>query len=135
MSWVKKPWGQKQTIFESNDVIVDHLQILPGGFSSIHFHKLLRNTFYVLPQGDYVERTERLLTIQIFELQDGKPNPADHMVISHTDGPLTIPPKVIHRFQNASSLLLDIIEVSYLHGITIDEDIYRIPGFEKGGVQ
>ena len=134
MSWIKKPWGQKLTIFESNDVIVDHLQILPGGFSSVHFHKLLRNVFYVLPEMDGQHHLQQL-TIQIFELADEKANPVDHMTIDHAYGPLVIPPKVIHRFQNSGKLYINVIEVSYLHGVTIEDDIFRIPGYEKGGVQ
>ena len=57
MSWIKKPWGEKQTIFEDNHVIVDHLKILPGGFSSVHKHQLLRNCFFAFADHSMLGRT------------------------------------------------------------------------------
>ncbi len=149
MSWIKKPWGNKQTIMETDHVIVDHLMILPGGFSSIHQHKFLHNRFYVLDPATKLE-------IQVFEVEqhqievtsiadgghrrfvDGQkelnPNPVDHVLVTFENNSIAVPPKIWHRFRNPDEKnTIQIIEVSSLVSISIEDDIFRVPGFEKGG--
>ena len=125
MSWIKKVWGEKQTIFETDHVIVDHLKILPGGFSSVHKHQLLRNCFYVLDDGKFY--------IDVFVLVDNKPSPEDHVLVSKENNGIVVDPRIFHRFRNAEECQIEVIEVSYLAAIGIEDDIFRVPGFEIGG--
>src|SRR3990167_7608658 len=118
MSWIKKPWGEKQTIFEDNHVIVDHLKILPGGFSSVHKHQLLRNCFYVLDDGAnlYIDVfSESIVSI-------------DHVLVSKYNNGIVVPPHTLHRFRNSQDYVIEVIEVSYLASISIEDDIFRMPG-------
>lgn len=127
MSLIQKPWGCKIPIFESENVIVDHLVIKPGGFSSIHQHKFLHNRFYVLDPASKLE-------IQVFELANGSANPVDHVTVSWENNSIAVPPKIWHRFRNPDEKNeIQVIEISYLAGISIEDDIFRVPGFEKGG--
>lgn len=146
MSWINKPWGMKQTIMETDAVIVDHLVIKPGGYSSIHQHKFLHNRFYVIGSTDKLE-------IQIFEVEEQikdittsattpgirqyervyAPNPVDHITVAIDNNSIAVPPKIWHRFRNPLPSQIQVIEVSYLASISIEDDIFRIPGFEKGG--
>jgi mannose-6-phosphate isomerase-like protein (cupin superfamily) len=127
MSLIQKPWGCKIPIFESENVIVDHLFILPGGYSSIHQHKFLHNRFYVIDP-------DKRLEIQVFEITDGKANPVDHVTVSFENNSIAVPPKIWHRFRNPDEKQeIQVIEISYLAGISIEDDIFRVPSFQKGG--
>ncbi len=127
MSLIQKPWGLKQTIMETDHVIVDHLMIKPGGFSSIHQHKFLHNRFYVLD-------TFGKLEIQVFDIENDQPSPTDHVTVSWENNSIAVPPKIWHRFRNPDEKnALQVIEVSSLVSISIEDDIFRISGFEKGG--
>lgn len=139
MPLIKKPWGHKITIMETDHVIVDHLFIKPGGYSSVHSHKLLRNCFYVLKDWN--------LDIQVFEVENidvttriskqpgfiQQVNPVDHITVSRENNGVVIPPKIVHRFRNPHDCTIEVIEVSYLSAISIEDDIFRVAGYNVGG--
>ena len=131
MSLIKKPWGHKITIMDTDHAIVDHLFIKPGGYSSVHKHKLLKNCFYVLNPEDTLE-------IQVFEvdidMNTRSVNPVDHVVVSSENNGIIVPPGIYHRFRNPhEDRNIVIIEVSFLSIIRIEDDIFRVPGFDVGG--
>jgi len=116
-----KLWGFKQEIFSEHGVTVDLLTISPGGFSSIHAHKILHNYFYFL--GDMGD-----LNIEAYERigDTNKVGLLDFVCLNSSNRSLSVEPKNLHCFRNTSQVKIQVIEVTFDPGMKCEDDILRL---------
>lgn len=112
-----KLWGYEIWI-ENNDLYCGkHLHVVPGKQCSVHYHKIKKETFYII-NGELVlefanhtdlDKWNNMIDVQIKLLRKGDS--------------FTIDQNVSHRFYSATSYSCDFIEISTHHD---DNDSYRI---------
>lgn len=139
IKFVPKSWGYEKWIANSKLYCMKHLHVVRKRKSSVHFHKLKDETFYVnsgivlldyLPPklwkydeakslSDYVSEWQKP---QMKFLTEERANlDCRGQVVLPAGSVFHIPPFTIHRFQAVQDA--DIFEVSTQH---FDEDSYRI---------
>lgn len=112
-----KLWGYEIWI-ENNDLYCGkHLHVVPGKKCSVHYHKIKKETFYII-NGELIleyathtdlEKWNNMTDIQIKLLQKGES--------------FTIDQNISHRFYSATPCSCDFIEISTHHD---ENDSYRI---------
>ncbi len=112
----KKGWGLCTTIFKNSNVVVDLLDIEPGGFCSNHSHKAKYNIFQVL-EGELII----VLSLKNVERKT---------TLTKISSAYTIIPGVHHYFKTESHIGCKAIEVSF---VKIRED--DITRFSKSGIK
>jgi mannose-6-phosphate isomerase-like protein (cupin superfamily) len=113
---VNKKWGYEKWI-ENNDLYCGkHLHVLPDKWCSLHYHKIKKETFYVI-SGEMKLHYTKNMEIDLLYL-----NLLDSITLKEGES-FTIEPYTLHRFSSNLSIPCDFIEISTHHD---DEDSYRL---------
>lgn len=113
---VNKTWGYERWI-ENNDLYCGkHLHVLPDKWCSLHFHKIKKETFYVI-RGELILTYSKNMDIDLMYL-----NVLDKIILKEGEC-FTIEPYTLHRFSSNTSTPCDFIEISTHHD---DNDSYRL---------
>jgi len=127
MSAITKKWGISFQMSRSEKSIIAMAQVVPGGYCSIHFHRLMSNWFLVA-EGD--------LTVRIWtdDPKSGIPDEstAASFDLNSSSGAIVVPSNKMHQFVSKSGCR--VIEVYTPDGaaeIPEDQDICRLTA---GGV-
>jgi len=116
--WVIKGWGWERWI-ENNDLYCcKHLHVLPTKWCSVHYHKLKKETFYVI-NGELLLRFHDSTSRDWWQNNFYKV----HEVVLRSGESFTLETGVAHAFTSNTSQPCDFIESSTHHD---DEDSYRI---------
>jgi len=127
MSAITKKWGISFQMSRSEKSIIAMAQVVPGGYCSIHFHRLMSNWFLVA-EGD--------LTVRIWSdnPKSGMPDPAaavEHELDS-SSGALVVQSNKMHQFVSKSGCkVIEVYTPDGVAGIPEDQDICRLTA---GGV-
>lgn len=115
---VNKKWGYEIWI-ENNDLYCGkHLHVLPTKWCSVHYHKIKKETFYVI-KGSLILQYSDTLDKDIWLNHTDK---IQHIILNEGDS-FTLEPMVAHRFSSNKSVSCDFVEISTHHS---DDDSYRI---------
>lgn len=114
---VSKKWGYELWIENNSNYCGKHLHVIPYKQCSVHYHKLKKETFYVIEGELIIEYSKSL----------DKAN-WDNMININTillskGESFTIEPLIAHRFYSGSKSSCDFIEISTHHD---DDDSFRI---------
>jgi mannose-6-phosphate isomerase-like protein (cupin superfamily) len=116
MQTVIKKWGYELWI-ENNDLYCGkHLHVLPNKWCSVHYHKIKKETFYVI-NGKLKLQHSTSLDRDIWEKGS-----VSEVILKKGDS-FTLEPNIAHRFTSHSNSSCDFIEISTHHD---DNDSYRI---------
>lgn len=114
---VDKKWGYEIWIENNNIYCGKHLHIAPGKLCSVHYHKIKKETFYIINGSLLLELSSSL------NKEDWENNSDSKTVILNQGESITIEPFIAHRFRSATKWSCDFIEISSYHD---DNDSYRI---------
>jgi mannose-6-phosphate isomerase-like protein (cupin superfamily) len=114
---VNKKWGYEIWIENNNLYCGKHLHVLPSKWCSVHYHKIKKETFYVI-EGSLMLQYSECLDKQSWENN----NQIEQIILNKGDS-FTLSPLVAHRFTSNLSAPCDFIEISTHHS---DDDSYRI---------
>ena len=110
----QKPWGRRKLLLHTSAVHVDELEILPGGFSSIHSHQHKFNLIFVL-EGE--------LSITVFDDPESLPKAIHWLQSSQSH---VIAPLVWHQFCASTSVRAMEVCWASKSGVAVtDDDIIR----------
>lgn len=113
---VEKIWGYEVWI-ENNELYCGkHLHIIPAHSCSVHFHKIKKETFYIL------NGTLELQYSNILDKNFWKQKLYNTIILNKNDA-FTISPYIAHRFLARNDKSCDFIEISTHHD---NSDSYRI---------
>jgi mannose-6-phosphate isomerase-like protein (cupin superfamily) len=116
MEIYQKKWGFEKWI-ENNDLYCGKLlHINPNKFSSAHFHKNKKETFYVI-KGELMLHYSKSMDIDTWNL-----NLVDSVILKEGDS-FTIEPLIVHRFFSNTNSSCEFIEFSTHHD---DNDSFRL---------
>ena len=110
--WIKKVWGLTRCILKQRGFEVHELNVLPGGYCSVHRHMDKENLFVVAEGRIIIETGSTDEAWQVSNIS---------RVSLEKGGHVEIPAGVWHRFESAEGARL--IEV--YHGDWRGEDIER----------
>jgi mannose-6-phosphate isomerase-like protein (cupin superfamily) len=117
MLTIPKKWGY-ELIIENNDLYCGkHLHVAPYKQCSVHYHKIKKETFYI------IEGTLLLEFSKSLSKNDWLENNNIQKIILKKGDSFTIEPLIAHRFLSANKSSCDFIEISTHHD---DEDSYRL---------
>ena len=109
-----KPWGVNRHLLSQPGLELHHATIQPGGFSSRHHHQHKDNHFYVV---------SGYLNVESYA-SDTEPEPFRVVTLKRGDQ-LIIRAGEWHRFVNAGSIIVDLIETYWASPERSHEDIIR----------
>jgi D-lyxose ketol-isomerase len=113
---INKIWGYEIWIENNKLYCGKHLHVIPNKMCSVHYHKIKKETFYIIEGSLVLEYSSFLDT------ESWKKDKFDKIILSKGES-FTIDPLVAHRFYCDSSYPCDFIEFSTHHD---DNDSYRI---------
>jgi len=113
---VNKKWGYEIWLENNEDYCGKHLHVLSGKWSSAHYHKNKKETFYVI-NGELLLEYSPDLSIDRW-----KSVFVNNKILKKGET-FTIERMIAHRFTSNISSLCDFIEISTHHD---DNDCYRI---------
>lgn len=116
MHTVIKNWGYELWIENNNLYCGKHLHIIPNKKCSVHYHKIKKETFYII-SGSLVLEYSQNLGLDAWESNQY------NKIILNTGEFYTIDPYTAHRFYTHRSTPCDFIEISTHHD---DKDSFRI---------
>jgi mannose-6-phosphate isomerase-like protein (cupin superfamily) len=111
-----KLWGYELWIENNSLYCGKHLHVLPNKWCSVHYHKIKKETFYVINGALKLHYSSSL------DLDEWKNNSFSEIVLEKGQS-YTIDPFIAHRFSSALAYSCDFIEISTHHEET---DSYRI---------
>lgn len=114
---VSKNWGYEIWIENNPLYCGKHLHVLPNKLCSVHYHKIKKETFYVISGSLLLEYSDSLDTNKWFNATN------INRITLNTGDSFTIEPLIAHRFTSAQSYACDFIEISTHHD---DNDSYRL---------
>lgn len=113
---VNKTWGYEIWIENNQLYCGKHLHVIPKKCCSVHYHKLKKETFYII-NGELVLEYSSSLDVNTWNNHK-----FDKIFLSKGDS-FTIEPLVAHRFYCSKNEPCDFVEFSTHHD---DKDSYRI---------
>jgi hypothetical protein len=114
--FIPKNWGYELVIENNKNYCGKHLHIVANKKCSVHYHKIKKETFYII-YGDLLLEYSNSLDKNYWE------NSSVNYKLLNKGDYFTIDPMVAHRFSSANSFACDFIEISTHHD---DSDSYRI---------
>ena len=112
MSWETKAWGRTRPTDSAPGLFSNHeLEILAGGFCSLHYHEQRANQFYI------IEGTLRIVEVYGWDVRVRTLRNGDRY---------TIPSLVTHQFQAITAVKCEERYFADRNGIVVDTDIIRL---------
>jgi len=118
----RKLWGIQQFRLHDTLINVDYIEVVPGGYCSVHLHKNKANIF-IVKEG----------SMEIFEFSPGMAVIRAGKIEAGESA--TVQAGVLHQFWSPHGCIAQ--EVYYGTAdepLVVHEDIVRLDGFELGGV-
>ena len=113
---VNKKWGYEIWLENSKDYCGKHLHVLPSKWSSVHYHREKRETYYIISGELLVEYSTDL------NENRWKSGFVGNKILKKGEA-FTIERMVAHRFTSNLVTPCDFVEISTYHD---DNDCYRI---------
>lgn len=111
-----KNWGYELWIENNALYCGKHLHVIPKKKCSVHYHKIKKETFYIISGSLIIEYSSNL-NLDFWETDQY------NKVILHAGEAYTLEPYIAHRFYANGSIPCDFIEISTHHD---DNDSFRI---------
>jgi mannose-6-phosphate isomerase-like protein (cupin superfamily) len=102
---VEKLWGNEKILHNDQDYCCKVLMIRPGYTSSLHYHKVKRETFYVVSGK-----------VMLYRMSKGA------FTVLHVGTSVTLEPGEAHSFRSVGGVAI-VVEASSRHS---DADVFRI---------
>ena len=114
--FVQKKWGHEFWIENNDQYCGKHLHVLPHKFCSVHYHKIKKETFYIISGELLLSYSSSL------DKADWLSGNTENKILKVGDH-ITIEPYIAHRFSSTLEIPCDFVEISTHHD---DNDSYRI---------